>query len=134
MAKDDTVRHLRIGIACTPDKVYAFAANPENLPSWAQGLGAAVVREGDQWLVRTPRGQARLRFAPPNPFGVLDHYVSPAPDIEVYVPIRVIAHGTGSEVVFTLFRQPGMSDEQFAADASLVEQDLAALKAVLEKP
>lgn len=133
MAKDDTVRHLRIGIECPPDKVYAFVSNPENLPSWAKGLGASVLRDGDQWLVQTSQGQARLRFAPPNPFGVLDHYVSPAPGIEVYVPMRVIAHGTGSEVIFTLFRQPGMSDEKFAEDAALVEQDLAALKTVLEK-
>jgi hypothetical protein len=133
MAKDDTVRHLRIGIACPPDKVYAFVSNPENLSRWAKGLGASVIRDGDQWLVQTSQGPARLRFAPSNPFGILDHYVSPAPGIEVYVPMRAIAHGTGSEVVFTLFRQPGMSDEKFVEDAALVEQDLAALKAVLEE-
>lgn len=132
MAKDDTVRHLRIGIARPLDTVYAFASDPRNLPRWAKGLGASVVRDGGQWRVQTPQGPARLRFAPPNPFGILDHTVSPAPGIEVYVPMRVIAHGTGSEVVFTLFRQPGMSDEQFAQDAAMVEQDLAALRAVLE--
>ncbi|WNG54434.1 SRPBCC family protein [Archangium gephyra] len=132
MAKDDTVRHLRIGIARTLDAVYAFVSNPMNLPRWAKGIGGAVVRDGEQWLVQTPQGPARLRFAPPNPFGVLDHYVSPAPGIEVYVPLRVIAHGTASEVVFTLFRQPGMTDAQFAQDAAMVEQDLAALKALLE--
>ncbi|WPB76027.1 SRPBCC family protein [Archangium violaceum] len=132
MAKDDTVRHLRIGIARPLDAVYAFVSNPMNLPRWAKGLGGSVVRDGEQWLVQTPQGPARLRFAPPNPFGVLDHYVSPAPGIEVYVPLRVIAHGTASEVVFTLFRQPGMTDAQFAQDAAMVEQDLAALKALLE--
>jgi hypothetical protein len=32
-------------------------------------------------------------------------------------------------VALTLFRQPGMSDEQFAADADWVRRDLAALAA-----
>lgn len=67
-------------------------------------------------------------------WGVLDHWVTPAPGVEVYVPMRVVANGEGSEVIFTLFQQPGMTDEQFAADARLVEQDLATLKKVLETP
>jgi hypothetical protein len=33
-----------------------------------------------------------------------------------------------SLVVFTLFRQPGMSDYQFAADADWVRQDLQRLE------
>lgn len=47
--------------------------------------------------------------------------------------MRVVPNGDGSEVVFTLFRQPGMTDEQFAADAAWVAKDLAALKAVFER-
>ena len=46
--------------------------------------------------------------------------------------MRIVANGTGCEVTFTLFRQPGMSAEQFAADAEWVSRDLAALKALLE--
>jgi hypothetical protein len=37
-------------------------------------------------------------------------------------------------LTFTLFRQPGMSDQQFEEDASAVERDLLTLKSVLEKP
>ena len=45
-------------------------------------------------------------------------------------PVKV--RFTGSEVIFTLFRLPGMTDEAFARDAEWVERDLRALKALLE--
>jgi len=47
-------------------------------------------------------------------------------------PMRVVANGDGSEVMFTLFQLPGMSEEQFATDAGMVEADLRTLKTVLE--
>jgi hypothetical protein len=47
-------------------------------------------------------------------------------------PIRVLPNGSGSEVVFTLFQHPGMSDQRFAEDAMLVEADLRLLKRILE--
>lgn len=127
------VRHLSVTIARSVAEVYAFAARPENLPRWASALGAVTGRDGEWWLAETPNGPVRLRFAPENALGVLDHWVRPAGTPEVYVPIRVVPNGAGAEVVFSLFRQPGMSNEQYAADAAWVEKDLTALKAVLER-
>jgi hypothetical protein len=46
--------------------------------------------------------------------------------------MRVIEGDGGCEVVFTLRRQDGMSDAEFARDAGLVAADLARLKQVLE--
>jgi hypothetical protein len=74
-----------------------------------------------------------LRFVEHNDLGVLDHYVSPAPGVEAYVPMRVLPNGSGSEVLFTLFQLPGMSDEKYAEDAGLVTRDLQTLKRVLER-
>jgi hypothetical protein len=48
--------------------------------------------------------------------------------------MRVIPNGSGSEVLFTLVRAPGMTDQEFANDAQQVERDLAALKSLLEDP
>ena len=50
----------------------------------------------------------------------------------VYIPLRVIADGNGSEVVFTLRRRPGMSDQDFKADADAMAADLGRLRQVLE--
>ncbi len=50
----------------------------------------------------------------------------------VFVPMRVVANGDGSEVVLTLFRQPGMTDAQLSADADTVAADLRELRRLLE--
>ena len=98
------------------------------------GLGSSLEQASDgAWIAETPAGRATIRFSEPNAFGVLDHTVVPAPGMEIYVPLRVVANGdAGSEILLTLFRQPGMSDEKFAADAAWVLRDLRALKALLE--
>lgn len=113
-------------------EVYDFAADPANLPRWAPGLGGSVARVDGQWFVDTPEGPARLTFAPANEYGVLDHEVLTPSGETVYVPLRAIADGGATEVVFSLRRTPGMSDADFDRDTALVEADLARLKAVLE--
>lgn len=125
-------RHLCVQIRRDWREVYAFASDPRNLPRWAAGLGSAVREEGGEWIATTPGGEVRVRFAPRNALGVLDHIVTVAPGVEVRVPMRVLANGAGCEVVFTLFRQPGMSDAKYLEDAGMVERDLQALKRLLE--
>lgn len=48
------------------------------------------------------------------------------------MPLRAVPNGDGSEVTLLLFRQPGMTDAEFARDQGLVRKDLQALKAILE--
>lgn len=77
-------------------------------------------------------GRVGLAFAPPNDYGVLDHTVT-TPAGETFVnPMRVIPYGDGSEVVFSVRRQPGVSDEDFARDTGHVAADLGRLKRTLE--
>ena len=83
-------------------------------------------------MANTPEGAIRVRFAPRNENGVLDHHVTLANGIEVYVPMRVVANGSGSEVIFTLFSTPGMSDGDLARDIAWVTKDLGTLKTLLE--
>ncbi|HYG68136.1 MAG TPA: SRPBCC family protein [Anaeromyxobacteraceae bacterium] len=133
MATLHQVRHVSVSIARSPDDVYAFVSNPENLPRWASGLAGAIRNVGGEWIADAPAGTVRIRFVPRNPFGVLDHDVVLESGATVHVPLRVVPNGSGSEVVFTLLRQPVMTDEKFAEDARWVEQDLAALKRLLER-
>ncbi|HWT08519.1 MAG TPA: polyketide cyclase [Roseomonas sp.] len=125
-------RTLTIGIERDAAAVYAFASQPENLPRWAAGLGSGVMRAGGAWVVDTPLGRLRLRFAPPNTHGVLDHAVTLPDGSEVDVPMRVVPNAAGAEVLFTLFRQPAMSQDDFERDAGLVAADLQTLKGLLE--
>lgn len=129
-------RILHVGIAAPADAVYACIADPRRLPEWAAGLGTAPAPLPDgTWRVETPGGPMRVTFAPPNPFGVADHQVAPldgdGPAVDV--PLRVVPNGPGSEVLFTLFQQPGMTAAQLDADAALVEADLARLRRLLER-
>jgi hypothetical protein len=125
-------RHISERIGRAPAEVYEYASDPANLPHWAPGLGTSVEEAGGQWFVHTPEGRAGFAFAARNDYGVLDHHVwLPSGEI-IYVPMRVIADGNGSEVVFTLRRRPGMTDEEFARDADLVAADLARLRQLLE--
>src|SRR4029453_4646138 len=79
-----------------------------------------------------PFGTVRLRFAPRNSFGVMDHDVTLESGATIHNPMRVVPNGEGSELVFTLIRQPGISDAQLAEDRRAVENDLKTLKNLLE--
>jgi hypothetical protein len=126
-------RTLSVRIKRDARDVYDFAAVPEHFPPWASGLGTALTRVNGAWLAQTPQGPMKVRFTERNALGVLDHYVTPELGPEVYLPLRVIANGRGSEVFFTLFRLPDLSDEKFAEDAEWVRRDLTALKTLLER-
>ena len=126
-------RHLSEWIDRPASEVYEYASEPANLPRWAPGLGSSVEKIDDRWFVETSEGRAGFAFVPRNEFGVLDHDVTLPSGEVVSNPMRVIADDHGCEVVFTLRRRPGMSDEDFEADADAVAADLGRLKQVLER-
>jgi hypothetical protein len=128
-------RHITEWIDRPADEVYAFASDPTRLPEWASGLGSLVEQVEGRWFVEGPMGRVEVAFVPRNEFGILDHYATLPSGETVYNPMRVIPGGdgdSGCEVVFTLRRRPGMSDEELARDAAAVASDLARLKRVLE--
>ena len=83
--------------------------------------------------MRSHRSCGTTGFVPENPYGVLDHDVTLESGVTVHNPMRVVENESGSELIFTLFRQPDMSDEKFAEDRVAVEKDLQTLKEVLER-
>ena len=115
------------------DKVYEFLVDPANWNQWAFGLGRNIRRSQDGWMADSDGGVASVQFTPRNSFGVVDHTVIRPSGNSVYLPMRLIANGSGCELLFTLFREPSMSDAQFASAAGFVERDLNGLKMLLEK-
>lgn len=116
-------RHISQWIDAPPGAVYDFAADPANLSRWAAGLA-------DPQLAAV-----EVTFAPVNDFGVLDHVVALPTGERVYNPMRVIPAGLDEprcEVVFTLRRMPGVTDEAFEADAAAVATDVAELGRLVE--
>ncbi|MEU8791414.1 SRPBCC family protein [Streptomyces sp. NPDC048643] len=130
---DKESRHLSVPIDRTVDEVYAYASDPENLPAWALGLGGSIKKIDDQWIAESsPMGRVVVTFVPRNELGVIDHHVTLPSGEAVYNPVRVISDGEGSEVVFTLRRQPRMTDADFERDADMVTGDLNRLRELME--
>lgn len=126
-------RHLSVVIRRDPRAVAAFARSDEQLPRWAAGLASgALRREGDELLVDSPMGQVRVRFVAANDLGVLDHDVTLPDGSVTHNPMRVQRHPHGAEVVFSLRRPDGATDDAFEADARAVAADLERLRALLE--
>ena len=126
-------RLISISITRDQQEVYGFVANPANLPRWASGLGTSIKNVDGKWIANTQNGPIEIRFAPRNDLGVLDHYVTLPTGAVIYVPLRVIPNGSGSELTLTLFRQPDMTDQKFREDAEWVLRDLTKLKDILEQ-
>ena len=125
-------RLISISIARDPQAVYDFVSNPANLPHWASGIGTSIKNVNGEWVAETPNGPVKVRFTPQNNLGVLDDYVTLPTGAVIYVPLRVITNGSGSELTLTLFRQPDMTDQKFREDANWVLRDLTKLKDIME--
>lgn len=126
-------KQISVSINRQAKDVYEFISKPLNLPKWANGLSQSKLeKDGEYWVTNSPMGQVKVKFCDNNNFGVVDHdVIFPSGEIN-HNPLRVVSNGEGSEVTFTLFRLPRMSDEDFKRDSGLVEKDLKKLKSILE--
>ncbi len=126
-------KHISVSINRPVTEVYEFVSTPENLPKWAAGLSGSIRKAGEDWISESPLGTVKVKFADRNKFGILDHDVTLPSGVTVYNPMRVFPNNDGSELVFTLYRRPGMSEQMFVEDAEAVIKDLQSLKTLLEK-
>lgn len=131
-SSDIPSRQVSQVIHCTPQTVYDFAVNLENLPLWASGLAEGpATREGESLRVNSPMGTVTVRFVERNDLGVLDHDVTLPSGVTVNNPMRVHAHPDGAEVVLSV-RQLELTDAEFERDLKIVARDLQTLKKLVE--
>lgn len=137
-------RDVRQSVACSVAEVMAVAADLRRLPEWARGFASGAERvlrrppEGETgpgsevWLIDAPFGHVEVEFSIDRERGILDHDVT-MPDGEVvHNRLRVEPRVNGSELVFTVPMQRGMTDEQWRADAQAVADDLRRLAQLCE--
>ena len=129
---ESTTAHVSVAIDAPVAEVYDFASNPANLPRWATGLGGSIAEENGLWVADSPLGRIVVEFAGRNSLGVLDHVVTTVDGARFYNPLRVTEHGPGSEIVFSLRRAPGVSEQEFQADRATIRSDLERLKNIIE--
>lgn len=126
-------RVVRVGIARPWRQVYALARDIERWPCWAAGLARGVRPDGEDWIADSPMGEVRVRMAPDNPYGVLDHDVTLPDGTFVRNVFRVSPNGEGCDAVFVVHRAGGADEAAFARDAAQVEADLLALGGLAER-
>ena len=97
---------MNISIKSDPKTVYDFISNLENLSRWAPSTFPSIKEVDGEWIIDTPHGQNKVMLTERNSFGILDHHVRLTSGIEVYVPMRVVKNGDGSEVMLTVYQIP----------------------------
>lgn len=124
-------RHITRFIARNPAEVLAFLADHRNLPKWAAGLSTGITEEAGVVVSESPMGKVQVRFAAGAELGIFDHDVTLPDGKTFHNPLRVLKNDGGSEVVFTLYRLPGVTDDAYEADAATIAGDLERLEAAL---
>ena len=104
------------------------ASNPENLPKWAAGLSGSIKKVNEDWIAESPMGRVKVKFAEKNQFGVLDHDVTLPSGVKVYNPMRVFPNNDGSELVFTLYRRPDVSESRVRGRCQIGRKGLSEVK------
>ena len=97
--------------------VYGFLAEPTNFALWGGTEPDTEMKHlgGSDYL------------------GVLDYQVFMEGETNGPVtPVRIHHNQDGSEIVFTWFQRPGVSDEQFESEAEWAYSDLLRMKAYIE--
>ena len=117
-------RTISVSIRRDPKVVYEFILNLENFPRWARSTFQSINQLNGKWVAETAQGSVTIDLTERINFGILDHFVKLSSGAVIFVPMRVIKNGEGSEVIFTLFQTADMPDDKFAEDAKSVKQDL----------
>lgn len=126
------VKNIHVSINKPAKEVYQYAANPENFPKWVAFI-KSIKKEGNFWMGNSDLGNIKIKWAPENEWGILDHYVTLPNGETVFNPMRIISNNKGSELIFTLFWMPGRSEKEFSEDAQAVAADLNKLKEIMEQ-
>jgi hypothetical protein len=129
--KTHPFRILTVTVKVPFDFAYEFARHAENFPKWAAKLATLTLTE-EGWVAGTPGAEAIVRFAPENEYGVLDHSMKLQGKPEVYIPLRMVQNGHGTQVELMLFRLDQWSDDDFERETALFKEDLHSLKMLLE--
>ena len=91
----------------------------------------ARISDDGWWSFNGPHGLSKLKFHENKSLGILDHqYVDE--ESSWNVPMRVVSNGDFSEVVITLNKPNGISDEQFDQRMHELGEIVHVMKNILE--
>jgi hypothetical protein len=126
---------LSVQIARAAADAYRFVADPATMPQWAIHNVKGIRPLGNnEWEIETPRGAGKLVPHYKQEFGILDHAFIDPKEGPWVVSARIVAAGaTDSVYMITLVKPPKMPEEVFKQGMPLVEEELQAMKRILEQ-
>ena len=124
--------HTRsIAVAASPVTMLAYLSEHRNLPDWAPRFAPSISERGGQLLVRRDdASEFAIRLEVSAERGTVDIVSALDPRRGAFT--RVIPNGEGSEYLFTLLFDPSTEPEVVAAQMTVVEDELAAVRDACE--
>jgi len=92
----------------------------------------ATKHDDGWWSFTSPWGPAKLKFHENRQLGILDHQFVDN-DAQWDVPMRVVSKGDDSEVITTIIKPDGMSDQMFNERMKEIEKIFLSMKQVIEE-
>ncbi len=108
-------------------------ADPTTHPAWATEFYAGPVRpaEGGEFVAPVPMmgGEVRHKIDADIARGILDlYFAAPGAPYGPPIPVRLVPNGDGTDVLWTLARFPGVSDQAWQQGLAAMARELQALK------
>jgi hypothetical protein len=111
-------------VNASPEVVFAYMSDIENLPEWATEFARELVRDGDDYKVRNGLGEFLFEIRADADDGVIDMFAGPSKDAMAIFPTRVVRLPDGrSAYSFTMFQGPGMPDDLFEAQHESLKRE-----------
>jgi hypothetical protein len=113
-------------------RVFDFLSRVENLPRWATEFARELRYEGGTAIVVNGLGEFEVGIDADARTGVIDMYAGPRGAEPARFPTRVVPlAGDRTAYTFTMFQNPGMTDELFAAQHASLQRELEQLGQLL---
>jgi uncharacterized protein YndB with AHSA1/START domain len=119
-----------ISIAAPPATVLALVGDPRRLPEWAPAFARGVRPDGDDWLIDSGEGEARITVRVSPEHGTVDILDPTDPTRGAFS--RVVHNHDGSEYLFTLFFPDGTPEAVISRQMGTVEDELQAVRAICQ--
>jgi hypothetical protein len=113
----------------SPQVVFDYLADIENLPKWATEFARELRREGEHYKVVNGLGEFYFATQSEPLTGVIDMFAGTSKDEMAVFPTRAVAlPGGRTAYSFTMFQGPDMSDELFEAQHASLRREFVNIK------
>ncbi len=121
-----------IELPVSKQHAFNYIANLDHLPEWAPGFALEMKRDNGALKVTTPMGDMFLRVVADEATGVIDMYANPDEAGTDYLGTRLLTAPDGRTLyTVTFFRDPGLSDAEFAQHCLAMQRDLENIRRCL---